>query len=179
MADVVWYARFADGTIGDTLASVLSGTSNNLFAQVSTNNLSAKTHLENVEITEGEMDVEEINTFGNTQRVNEKRPTMFKITCDMVFSDSDYAYAKRFFGPQITATTGYAARYQGGEKATVAANRAKCAFALQDSDGTNIQAFLLNNAYMTGREFKQSAEDYVKISVVLKCLHQDFYEEYK
>ncbi|MFA5158043.1 MAG: hypothetical protein WC451_02560 [Patescibacteria group bacterium] len=183
MAEATWYARHAYLQVADTLATVdptknLSGATQGVVAgQTFTNSVESRTLVENVEISEGDMDIEPLNTLGNTQKANEKRPTMYTVTMDMVFSDISRCFGKRLMGTEITGASGYT-RYQGGEKATTATHRAKCLVALQVMDGTNFDNALLNNAWVTKIERKNGAEDYGKCTVTAKCLAQDYYEEF-
>lgn len=174
-AYMIWYARHAAATIGATIASVVAGTA--LYGQV-TGGPVLTMRIENMEITGGDMPVEVINTFGITQLLNEKRPELRKIAFDLVFSDTSKSALTYLYGSALLTPPSGFLRYQGGEKATTATHRTRCAVGVNFTDGTNVVNALLNNALMTGYGGpNQASDDYGKVRIEFACVAGDYYEE--
>lgn len=179
--EMVWYARHAKLAVCNTLASVVVNTGTSptagLYAQVSggTAPFVLTTMVENVKMAPGEMAVEKIDTLGASQKVNEKRPEMTRGVMDLVYSDASKALLARLYGAAVY-TAAPITTYQGGDKATAANHRLRCAIGFQLTDSTYFDDALCNNAYVEKIEdVGISGSDYAKVKVTFACLAQDFY----
>jgi len=137
--------------------------------------------VKNVTITFGSRDVAAINTLGAPGQIIDKKKqdvTVAKFTLvEAATIAANKSMMEWLHGAGVAVgTTGYY-RTIGGDKAT--GDRTAKSFLFKNSDGTNEDTVLLNNAWVTDIERSLDAEGHEELTVTVKCLASDTYQDYK
>jgi len=128
----------------------------------------------NVSVRGGNRGYKAVDTLGIVQLGQQGRPELVTAEFGVIFENADAAIY--ITGSGVTGCTSYT-RFQYGEKSTAAADRQKIAMLFKTTDGTKVYHFLMNNAYLIGRDMTLNSDGYVEEKWTIGALAQDCYEE--
>ncbi len=201
----LWYAQQASAQIlQDTIASGTAttqiGCTTQALDQIIVNATSATSgsgsiwtwtgRVSDVSIKGGSRDYTAVNTLGINQLGQQGRPEIITAEFSLILENSqgaEYLSGTPFItsvevSNYVDTATCTFTRGQYGEKSTNATDRPALAVlfkltdAVETEDNKTVNV-LLNNAYLTNREYSLTADGYVEEKWTIKCLAQDYYEE--